>query len=79
MLLGGLPHNLCVHEGVCGAPCKSHYVISAGQVEWLPAFSEAHAKAVMHDQIARHASRDAQHLSWVDEAAKASILDTGVG
>jgi hypothetical protein len=58
---------------VCDAPCKSHYVISAGQVEWLPAFSEAHAKAVMHDQIARHASRDAQPLSWVDRLWNALI------
>ena len=49
---------------VCDAPCKSHYVISAGQVEWLPAFSETHAKAVMQDQIARHASLDMQRLSW---------------
>src|SRR6185312_10475849 len=50
---------------VCDAPCKSHYVISSGQVEWLPAFSEAHAKVIMHDQITRHASRDVRGVSWV--------------
>ena len=58
---------------VCNAPCRSHYIISAGQVEWLPAFSDAHAKAVMRDQIARHASRDAQHLSWVDRLWNAVV------
>ncbi|WP_453964736.1 DUF6527 family protein [Bradyrhizobium elkanii] len=28
---------------VCGAPCKSHYIIACGTVEWLPAFSAAQA------------------------------------
>src|SRR3954464_15644592 len=41
---------------VCDAPCKSHYFITAGRVEWLPVFSEAMASAVMRGQIARHAS-----------------------
>jgi hypothetical protein len=45
---------------VCDAPCKSHYYISAGRVEWLPAFSDAMAKSVMRGQIARHAERQ----SW---------------
>lgn len=45
---------------VCDAPCKSHYFISAGQVEWLPAFSTAQASTVMRMQIARHADRDAK-------------------
>jgi hypothetical protein len=58
---------------VCDAPCKSHYVISGGQVEWLPAFSEAHAKVVMHHQIDRHASRDARRLSWIDRLLMAWI------
>jgi len=58
---------------VCDAPCKSHYVISAGQVEWLPAFSAAHAKAVMHDQIARHASRDEEGRPWLNRLWKALI------
>lgn len=51
---------------VCDAPCKSHYFISAGHVEWLPAFSKADAKAVMQNQIARHASRDVQRLFWIE-------------
>lgn len=43
---------------VCDAPCKSHYFITAGHVEWLPAFSDALATSVMRNQIARHAIRD---------------------
>jgi hypothetical protein len=49
---------------VCDAPCKSHYYISAGRVEWLPAFSDAMAASVMRGQIARHAVRDAKAQSW---------------
>jgi hypothetical protein len=49
---------------VCDAPCKSHYYISAGRVEWLPAFSGAMAESVMRGQIARHAVRDARRQSW---------------
>lgn len=44
---------------VCDAPCKSHYYITAGRVEWLPAFSDAVAASVMRNQISRHADRDA--------------------
>jgi len=44
--------------GVFDAPCKSHYVITAGRVEWLPAFSGAEASAIMHKQIARHVAQD---------------------
>jgi hypothetical protein len=43
---------------VCDAPCKSHFFITAGKVEWLPAFTRAQASKVMRKQIARHASRD---------------------
>ena len=56
---------------VCDAPCKSHYVISAGQVEWLPAFSAARAEAVMQEQIARHVSHDPKRLTWIDRILKA--------
>lgn len=49
---------------VCDAPCKSHYFVRAGQVEWLPAFSEATAGAVMRRQIARHAVRNKSRHSW---------------
>lgn len=53
---------------VCDAPCKSHYIITAGEVEWLPAFSEALASSVMRRQIARHAERDVKQLSWIGRA-----------
>lgn len=49
---------------VCDAPCKSHYYISAGRVEWLPAFSDAMAASVMRDQVARHSSNDKNVRSW---------------
>ena len=49
---------------VCDAPCKSHYYITAGRVEWLPAFSEAMAASVMRGQIARHALLDEKPQSW---------------
>jgi hypothetical protein len=50
---------------VCDASCKSHYFITAGRVEWLPAFTDALAASVMRGQIARHAILDAQRQSWV--------------
>ncbi len=50
---------------VCDAPCKSHYYITGGRVEWLPAFSEATAASVMHAQIARHAVHDEKPKSWI--------------
>lgn len=50
--------------GVFDAQCKSHYVISAGDVQWLPAFTGAQAAKIMHSQIARHVARDAKPASW---------------
>jgi len=49
---------------VCDAPCKSHYIITAGRVEWLPAFSDAMATSVMRSQIARHVILDTKRRSW---------------
>lgn len=49
---------------VCDAPCRSHYFITAGRVEWLPAFSEAVAASVMRGQIARHVASNAKPLTW---------------
>lgn len=48
---------------VCDAPCKSHFFIRAGEVEWLPAFSSAMAATTMQRQIARHAHRDKEPVS----------------
>jgi len=50
---------------VCDAPCNSHYVITAGEVEWLRAFDPAISKAVMREQIARHAQGDCKRLSFL--------------
>jgi hypothetical protein len=61
---------------VLDAPCKSHYFITRGRVEWLPAFSAAQAAAVMRRQIERHVRNDAQkrsRASWIRAAlAKAA-------
>jgi hypothetical protein len=58
---------------VCDAPCKSHYYITAGEVEWLPAFSTAMASAVMRGQIARHISRDTPTRSWLAQLGAAIV------
>ena len=49
---------------VCDAACKSHYFITAGQVQWLPAFTGAQATSLMQRQIARHVALDTKQLSW---------------
>lgn len=48
---------------VCDGPCQSHYWITAGQVEWLPPFTDAQASALMRNQIARHVTLDPKPLS----------------
>ncbi len=55
---------------VCDAPCTSHYFISAGKVEWMPAFSESVAAATMRGQIARHTA--------VEEAARIEIAQSWI-
>lgn len=50
--------------GVFDAPCKSHFIISAGDVSWLPAFTGAQAARIMHAQITRHVARDAKPGWW---------------
>lgn len=52
--------------GVCDGPCKSHYVITGGEVEWLPAFTSAQAQSLMRRQIARHVEADRSKVSWTD-------------
>jgi hypothetical protein len=55
---------------VCDAPCKSHYFVTAGKVEWLPAFTRAQASNLMRNQIARHASHD-RRPSWIETSRAA--------
>jgi hypothetical protein len=50
---------------VCDAPCKSHYFVTAGRVEWLAAFTQVQASNVMRSQIARNASRD-RRSTWIE-------------
>ncbi|WP_157775204.1 DUF6527 family protein [Hartmannibacter diazotrophicus] len=57
--------------GVFDAPCKSHYVISAGDVQWLRAFSDAQAANIMRAQIARHIEMDAKPVTWRQRASGA--------
>lgn len=49
---------------VCDAPCKSHYIITSGQVQWLAAFSDASASSTMRSQIVRHLAREAEQQTW---------------
>jgi hypothetical protein len=56
---------------VCDATCKSHYFITAGHVEWMPAFSDAMAASIMRHQIARHAVYDEKKLSWAARIKRA--------
>lgn len=49
---------------VCDAPCKSHYIITSGQVQWLAAFSDALASSTMRRQIASHVAREAERQTW---------------
>jgi hypothetical protein len=49
---------------VCDAACKSHYFITAGRVQLLPAFTGAQTTSLMRGQIARHAALDTKQLSW---------------
>jgi len=57
---------------VCDADCKSHYFITAGRVEWMPAFSDSMASSVMRRQIARHAIREEKKLSWAARTSRAA-------
>ena len=59
--------------GVFDSPCKSHYLISGGDVQWLPAFTDAHAAKIMHAQIDRHVALAAKSASrW--QRIKAAVI-----
>lgn len=51
---------------VCDAPCNAHYIITAGEVEELRAFSPALARLTMQNQIARHAALETKRFTWRD-------------
>jgi len=50
--------------GVLGAPCRSHFIVTAGRVDWLVPFTPGEAASVIHAQIARHVARDARPMTW---------------
>lgn len=54
--------------GVFDAECKSHYVITGGEVDWLPAFTPAQASKIMQRQISRHVEADKSRRSWISRA-----------
>lgn len=60
--------------GVFDAECKSHYVIRAGNVQWLRAFSGAQATKIMQRQIARHVSQDVKPASWLRRSTAILLL-----
>jgi hypothetical protein len=50
---------------VADAPCRSHYYVTDGKVDWWPAMSESQAAAVMRRQVARHVAADlAKRSGW---------------
>lgn len=62
---------------VADAPCRSHFFISDGQVDWLRAFSPKQAEAVMHRQVARHVLVDRSSRSWWEHGRRAILRVTG--
>lgn len=57
--------------GACDSPCRSHYFVTAGEVEWLPAFSSAQVQTLMQRQIARHVAADARDRTWLHSLRRA--------
>jgi hypothetical protein len=58
---------------VADAPCRSHFFITDGEVEWLRAFSPSQAEAVMRGQVARHISVDRGNRSWKERGQRAAL------
>lgn len=57
--------------GVFDAACKSHFIIRAGNIRSLPAFSGSQATKIMHAQIAHHVAHDAKPVSWMRRSVTA--------
>ncbi len=62
---------------VADAPCYSHYFITDGEVERLPAFSPTQAEALMRHQVARHVSADQASRLWWERARRAVLRVAG--
>ncbi|WP_425230023.1 DUF6527 family protein [Sphingomonas sp.] len=57
---------------VCDGACRSHYFITAGEVEMWPAFSDTVTRLTMRRQIARHAAIKVRPLRWRDRVRNAA-------
>lgn len=61
---------------VADARCHSHFFITDGEVEWLPAYSRSQAETVMRRQVARHVSADRASRSWWERGRRALLRAT---
>lgn len=52
--------------GAWDSLCRSHYYLTAGDVEWMSAFSGTEVQALMQRQIARHIATDMRRPTWGD-------------
>lgn len=59
---------------VCDGACRSHYFITAGDVETLSSFSETMTRSTMRKQIARHVAEASKPLRRRDRI-KNSVLN----
>ena len=62
---------------VCDGACKSHYYITEGKVDFLPAFTSTQSTLLMRRQIARHEARDAKPSSWTSRLRSAVLRAIG--
>ncbi len=59
---------------VCDGSCKSHYFVTGGEVEWLPAFTAGEVKSLMERQISRHVAEDPKARTLLRRAWCAFVL-----
>ncbi len=61
--VGGLA-NVWPSIGVWDAPCRSHFWIRNGRVQWASTFSEATIRTAMERQVARHRGLASTEIPW---------------
>ncbi len=49
---------------VADAPCRSHFYITEGEVDWYPSTTSSQATEIMHRQVARHVLDDRASRPW---------------
>ncbi|WP_395680484.1 DUF6527 family protein [Dokdonella sp.] len=62
---------------VADAPCRSHYFITGGEVDWWPAMSVRQVEAVMRKQVARHVAVDQASRSWWERGRRWALRTKG--